>query len=203
MLPKDEYAKVMEERARLAEEDRIKKEEADKKKKEEQEKKKKEAEQKKKEEEEKRIEEEKKVKVPFKTRMIAAWWSVVDLMLKPIEDPMDAVLGPTIDPFTDRRYIAWLSLVTLAFNYNVWFVTARMCFPYHTETAVPFWFGVDILADLVYLMDSIMFQPRKQFVKGGDIIVSLWFLLFCTLVLDLEGVVSKLPFCTHKSWVLI
>lgn len=172
MLPKDEYAKVTEERARQAEENRIKKEEADKKKKEEQEKKKKEAEQKKKEEEEKRKEEEMKIKVPVKTRMIAAWWSVVDLMLKPIEDPMDSVLGPTIDPFTDRRYIAWLSLVTVAFNYNTWFLTARMCFPYHTETSVPFWFGMDILADLVYLMDSVMFQPRKQFVKGGDIIVS-------------------------------
>uniref|UniRef100_A0A3P9K6V6 Cyclic nucleotide-binding domain-containing protein n=1 Tax=Oryzias latipes TaxID=8090 RepID=A0A3P9K6V6_ORYLA len=135
----------------IAEEERIKKEEADKKKKEEQEKKKIENEQKKKEEEEKRKEEEKKIKVPLKTKM-------------------DSVVGHTIDPFTDRRYIAWLSVVTLAFNYNTWFVTARLCFPYHTEAAIPYWFAFDVVADLIYATDAILFQPRKQFVKGGDII---------------------------------
>uniref|UniRef100_A0A8C6PYC9 Cyclic nucleotide gated channel subunit beta 3, tandem duplicate 2 n=1 Tax=Nothobranchius furzeri TaxID=105023 RepID=A0A8C6PYC9_NOTFU len=106
---------------------------------------------------EKRLEEEKKVKVPLKTRII---------------DRMDPILGATIDPFTDRRYIAWLSLVTVAFNYNAWFITARLCFPYHTEASIPYWFVMDVLADLVYAADSILFQPRKQFVKGGDIIVS-------------------------------
>lgn len=163
---------MTEERARKAEEDRIKKEEADKKKKEEQEKKKKEAEQKKKEEEEKRKEEEKKVKVPLKTRLIAAYWASVDLVMGPLADRMDSVLGPTIDPFTDRRYIAWLSLVTVAINYNTWFITARMCFPYHSEIANPIWFTLDGVADVIYLLDAILFQPRKQFVKGGDIIVS-------------------------------
>lgn len=162
----------MEERARQAEEDRIKKEEADKKKKEEQEKKKKEAEQRKKEEEEKRKEEEKKVKVPLKTRLIAAYWASVDFVMNPLANWMDSVLGPTIDPFTDRRYIAWLSLVTVAINYNTWFITARMCFPYHNEIINPIWFTMDILADVIYLLDAILFQPRKQFVKGGDIIVS-------------------------------
>uniref|UniRef100_A0A3Q2CWB7 Cyclic nucleotide-gated cation channel beta-3-like n=1 Tax=Cyprinodon variegatus TaxID=28743 RepID=A0A3Q2CWB7_CYPVA len=137
-----------------------------------QEKKKKEAEQKKKEEEEKRKEEEKKVKVPLKMRLIAAYWSSVDFVLKPLEDRMDSVIGSTIDPFTDRRYIAWLSLVTVAINYNTWFITARMCFPYHTETSIPIWFVMDVVADIIYLLDSVLFQPRKQFVKGGDIIVS-------------------------------
>lgn len=98
-------------------------------------------------------------------------WYCVDVVLKPIEDLMDSVLGKTIDPFTDRRYIAWLSLVTLAFNYNTWFMTARLCFPYHTETAIPYWIAVDLVADLINLTDYILFQPRKQFVKGGDIIV--------------------------------
>ncbi|XP_075309196.1 cyclic nucleotide-gated channel beta-3-like [Odontesthes bonariensis] len=170
LLRKDHYTEVMEERARKAEEDRIKKEEADKKKKEEQEQKKKDAEQKKKEEEEKRKEEEMKIKVPIKIRLIAAYWSSVDFVLKPLEDRMDPVLGNTIDPFTDRRYIAWLSLVTLAFNYNTWFITARLCFPYHNESSNPYWFFMDLLADLIYLIDAILFQPRKQFVKAGDII---------------------------------
>lgn len=170
---KDEYTKVMEERARMAEEARIKKEEADKKKKEDQEKKKKEDEEKKKEAEEKKKEEEKKVKVPLKTRLVGVYWASVDFLLKPLEDQMDSVLGHTIDPFTDRRYIAWLSLVTVAINYNLWFVTARLCFPYHNETTIPYWFVVDLVADIIYATDAILFQPRKQFVKGGDIIVSL------------------------------
>ena len=77
-----------------------------------------------------------------------------------------------LSPCPDRVYIAWLSLVTLAFNYNIWFSTARLCFPYHTAEAIPYWFLLDSLADLVYLVDCLLFQPRKQFVKGGDVIVS-------------------------------
>uniref|UniRef100_A0A3Q3C4E8 Cyclic nucleotide-gated cation channel beta-3-like n=1 Tax=Haplochromis burtoni TaxID=8153 RepID=A0A3Q3C4E8_HAPBU len=93
-----------------------------------------------------------------------------DEQKKPLEDLMDSVFGQTIDPFTDRRYIAWLSLVTVAFNYNTWFITARLCFPYHTEISIPYWFTLDVLADIIYLVDSVISQPRKQFVKGGDII---------------------------------
>uniref|UniRef100_A0A8D3BES1 Cyclic nucleotide-binding domain-containing protein n=1 Tax=Scophthalmus maximus TaxID=52904 RepID=A0A8D3BES1_SCOMX len=173
LLRKDDYAKVIEERKRQAEEDRIKKEEADKKKKEEQEKKKKEAEQKKKEEEEKKKAEgidEKKEQVDMKTKFIQTAWLTVDTVLEPFEQQLDSMLGNTIDPFTDRRYVAWLSVVTLAFNYNTWFITARLCFPYHTESAIPFWFVMDLLADLIYLADSVVFQSRKQFVKAGDII---------------------------------
>lgn len=176
VLLKDTYTKVIEERKRQAEEERIKKEEAEKKKKEEQEKKKQEAEQKKKEEEDKKKAEskdEKKEEKSMKSKLIEAIWFWVDVVLMPIEDLMDSVLGKTIDPFTDRRYIAWLSLVTLAFNYNTWFITARLCFPYHTESAIPYWFALDVVADLIYLTDSILFQSRKQFVKAGDIIVSL------------------------------
>lgn len=175
ILRRDNYTKVIEERKRQAEEEQIKKEEAEKKKKEEQEKKKKETEQKKKEEEEaKKLAEsqEEKKAVPLKTRLTEAAWTMVDFVLKPVEDMADSVMGKTIDPFTDRRYIAWLSLVTLAFNYNTWFITARLCFPYHTEAAIPLWFTLDLLADLIYLTDSVIFQPRKQFVQGGDVIVS-------------------------------
>lgn len=176
LLPKDVYTTVMEERKRQAEEERIQKEEAEKKKKEEQEKKKKEAEQKKKEEEEAKKKAEsqdaQKEKKSLKTKLTEVYWSAVDAMLEPVENAMDSVLGVTIDPFTDRRYIAWLSLVTLAFNYNTWFVTARLCFPYHTQSAIPLWLALDVLADLIYLTDSVVFQPRKQFVKAGDIIVS-------------------------------
>uniref|UniRef100_A0A3Q4GYY2 Cyclic nucleotide-gated cation channel beta-3-like n=1 Tax=Neolamprologus brichardi TaxID=32507 RepID=A0A3Q4GYY2_NEOBR len=169
LLRKDDYNRVIEERKQQAEEARIKKEEADKKKKEEQEKKKKEDAQKKAEQKtaEAKQQEEKK---SIRTRISEAMWSVVDTVLKPFEDLMDSVFGQTIDPFTDRRYIAWLSLVTVAINYNTWFITARLCFPYHTEISIPYWFTLDVLADIIYLVDSVISQPRKQFVKGGDII---------------------------------
>lgn len=75
---------------------------------------------------------------------------------------------------SDRRYIKWLSVVTIAFNYNVWLATARLCFPYHTPVSIPIWIFFDILADLVNVIDITMFQPRLQFVKAGDIIVSLF-----------------------------
>uniref|UniRef100_A0A8C2GPM1 Cyclic nucleotide gated channel subunit beta 3, tandem duplicate 2 n=1 Tax=Cyprinus carpio TaxID=7962 RepID=A0A8C2GPM1_CYPCA len=71
----------------------------------------------------------------------------------------------------DRKYIAWLSLVTIAFNYNLWFIPVRMAFPYHDPEAVPLWFTLDIIADIIYVIDIIVFQPRLQFCKGGDIIV--------------------------------
>lgn len=179
LLPKDKYTRVIEERKQQAEEEQKKKEGADRKKKEAQEKKKQEDEQKKKEEEEKKKLEDKdeRKKVNIKSCLTDGAWSCVDIVLKPVEDRMDSVLGKTIDPFTDRHYIAWLSLVTLAFNYNTWFITARLCFPYHTESAVPYWFTLDVLADLIYLTDSIIFQPRKQFVKGGDIVVRLIYCL--------------------------
>uniref|UniRef100_G3NBS2 Cyclic nucleotide-binding domain-containing protein n=1 Tax=Gasterosteus aculeatus aculeatus TaxID=481459 RepID=G3NBS2_GASAC len=72
----------------------------------------------------------------------------------------------------DRRYIAWLSLVALAYNYNVWFCTARMVFPFHNETTNPFWIAFDVLSDAVNIIDIMVWQPRLQFVKAGDVIKS-------------------------------
>lgn len=37
-----------------------------------------------------------------KAKLIAAAWSSVDVLLKPIEDMMDSVVGKTIDPFTGK-----------------------------------------------------------------------------------------------------
>uniref|UniRef100_A0A3P8XAP4 Cyclic nucleotide-binding domain-containing protein n=1 Tax=Esox lucius TaxID=8010 RepID=A0A3P8XAP4_ESOLU len=99
-------------------------------------------------------------------------FSFIDTILSPIEDAMDSVLGNTIDPFTDRRYIAWLTVVSVAFNYNIWFTPVRLVFPIHTPVTIPFWIIVDIIVDIVNVIDVVLWQPRLQFVKGGDIIVS-------------------------------
>uniref|UniRef100_A0A8D3BES9 Cyclic nucleotide-binding domain-containing protein n=1 Tax=Scophthalmus maximus TaxID=52904 RepID=A0A8D3BES9_SCOMX len=156
-------------------EERIAKEEADKKKAEEAAKK---AEEKKKKDEEKRLEAEKKAeeeRLAEEARKKAKILpdiscSCFDVLFHPIEKMMDSVVGTTIDPFTDRRYIAWLAVVAVAYNYNIWFCSARLAFPYHNETANRFWIFFDFLSDLVNVIDIIIWQPRLQFVKAGDII---------------------------------
>lgn len=62
--------------------------------------------------------------------------------------------------------------MAVAYNYNAWFCTARLAFPYHSPAANVYWVICDVLSDLVYLVDIVIWQPRLQFVKGGDIIVS-------------------------------
>lgn len=96
---------------------------------------------------------------------------------------------------SDRRYIKWLSVVTIAFNYNVWLATARLCFPYHTPAAIPFWIFFDILADLVNIIDITMFQPRLQFVKGGDIIVSVFIGAYTYEIVTLRFQLKNLQIC--------
>ena len=62
--------------------------------------------------------------------------------------------------------------MAVAYNYNAWFCTARLAFPYHNATANVYWVMCDVLSDVVNVIDIIIWQPRLQFVKAGDIIVS-------------------------------
>ncbi|XP_074676376.1 cyclic nucleotide-gated channel beta-3 [Strix aluco] len=79
-------------------------------------------------------------------------------------------LPDSIDSYTDRRYLAWLMLVTVAYNWNCWFLPLRFVFPYQTPSNTIYWLTVDIICDICYLCDLLIFQPRVQFLKGGDII---------------------------------
>ncbi|XP_077410421.1 cyclic nucleotide-gated channel beta-3-like [Vanacampus margaritifer] len=168
ILKKEDYR-------RLKEEERRAKEEAEKKKAEEAAKK---AEEKKKKDEEKRLEAEKKAEeeriaqeAQKKQKLLPDInFTCFDILFRPIEEKLDTVLGSTIDPFTDRRYIAWLAVLAMAFNYNVWFCSVRLAFPFHNETANRYWIFFDILSDVVNVLDIMIWQPRLQFVKAGDII---------------------------------
>uniref|UniRef100_A0AAQ6IUX2 Cyclic nucleotide-binding domain-containing protein n=1 Tax=Anabas testudineus TaxID=64144 RepID=A0AAQ6IUX2_ANATE len=105
-------------------------------------------------------------------------------MIKRLRERTEMLKEKTIDPYATspeisppvskyskyRRYIAWLTVVAVAFNYNVWFCSARLAFPYHSETANPYWIFFDILSDAVNIIDIMVWQPRLQFVKAGDII---------------------------------
>ncbi|KAM6101014.1 cyclic nucleotide-gated channel beta-3 [Theristicus caerulescens] len=79
-------------------------------------------------------------------------------------------LPDSIDSYTDRRYVAWLMLVTVAYNWNCWFIPLRFVFPYQTPSNTIYWLTIDIICDICYLCDLLIFQPRVQFLKGGDII---------------------------------
>ncbi|KAM4686363.1 cyclic nucleotide-gated channel beta-3 [Amazona ochrocephala] len=79
-------------------------------------------------------------------------------------------LPDSIDSYTDHRYVAWLMLVTVAYNWNCWFIPLRFVFPYQTPSNTIYWFTIDILCDICYLCDLLIFQPRVQFIRGGDII---------------------------------
>ncbi|NWW07178.1 CNGB3 protein, partial [Oreocharis arfaki] len=89
----------------------------------------------------------------------------------PVKKYMEYIKLPdTIDSYTDRRYVAWLMLVTIAYNWNCWFIPLRYVFPYQTPSNTIYWFVIDVMCDICYLCDLIIFQPRVRFIRGGDII---------------------------------
>uniref|UniRef100_A0A3P8RL38 Cyclic nucleotide gated channel subunit beta 1a n=1 Tax=Amphiprion percula TaxID=161767 RepID=A0A3P8RL38_AMPPE len=76
----------------------------------------------------------------------------------------------SIDPFTDLIYVLWLFLVVAAWNWNVWLIPVRWAFPYQTPENIHLWLLADYTCDLIYVLDILVFQPRLQFVRGGDIV---------------------------------
>ncbi|XP_062277552.1 LOW QUALITY PROTEIN: cyclic nucleotide-gated cation channel beta-1-like [Scomber scombrus] len=76
----------------------------------------------------------------------------------------------SIDPFTNLMYVLWMFLVSLAWNWNVWFIPVRWAFPYQTPDNIYYWLLTDYLCDLIYILDLTVFQPRLQFVRGGDVV---------------------------------
>uniref|UniRef100_A0A8C7ME28 Cyclic nucleotide gated channel subunit beta 1b n=1 Tax=Oncorhynchus kisutch TaxID=8019 RepID=A0A8C7ME28_ONCKI len=79
----------------------------------------------------------------------------------------------SIDPFTNLVYVLWLFFVTLAWNWNMWLIPVRWAFPYQTPSNIYLWLVTDYLCDLIYILDILVFQPRLQFVRSGDIVVRL------------------------------
>uniref|UniRef100_A0A8D2AG81 Cyclic nucleotide gated channel subunit beta 3 n=1 Tax=Sciurus vulgaris TaxID=55149 RepID=A0A8D2AG81_SCIVU len=90
----------------------------------------------------------------------------------PLSESLKRIRRPgSIDSHTDRLYLLWLLLITIAFNWNCWFIPLRLVFPYQTPDNTLYWLIMDIMCDIIYLSDMLFFQPRLQFVKGGEIIV--------------------------------
>ncbi|KAG8570495.1 hypothetical protein GDO81_011291 [Engystomops pustulosus] len=76
----------------------------------------------------------------------------------------------SIDGYTDPLYLFWLLIVALTFNWNCWFIPLRIVFPFQNADNLLYWMIVDYTCDTCYLMDIFVFQPRLQFIKGGDIV---------------------------------
>ncbi|MED6236607.1 cyclic nucleotide gated channel beta 1 [Ataeniobius toweri] len=94
--------------------------------------------------------------------------------LPPMPDWLRAILEyrfpSSIDPFTDLIYIIWLFFVVAAWNWNVWLIPVRWAFPYQTPENIHLWLLADYTCDFIYIADILIFQPRLQFVRGGDIV---------------------------------
>uniref|UniRef100_A0A8C5JXH3 Cyclic nucleotide gated channel beta 3 n=1 Tax=Jaculus jaculus TaxID=51337 RepID=A0A8C5JXH3_JACJA len=80
-------------------------------------------------------------------------------------------LPRSIDSHTDQLYLLWLSLVTIAYNWNCWLIPLRLVFPYQSPNNIYLWLIMDIICDIIYLSDTLLIQPRLQFIRGGEIIV--------------------------------
>ncbi|XP_031425349.1 cyclic nucleotide-gated cation channel beta-3 isoform X3 [Clupea harengus] len=76
----------------------------------------------------------------------------------------------SIDPVTNLVYVLWLFFVTCAWNWNVWLIPVRWAFPYQTSDNLHWWLLIDYSCDLIYILDILIFQPRLQFVRAGDIV---------------------------------
>ncbi|XP_012372788.1 cyclic nucleotide-gated cation channel beta-3 [Octodon degus] len=80
-------------------------------------------------------------------------------------------LPRSIDSQSDQLYLLWLLLVTIAYNWNCWMIPLRVVFPYQTPDNTHYWLLTDIVCDIIYLCDLLLFQPRLRFLRRGEIIV--------------------------------
>ncbi|KAJ8272088.1 hypothetical protein COCON_G00109470 [Conger conger] len=88
----------------------------------------------------------------------------------PIPSPHLSPFPSSIDPYTNLMYVLWLFFVTMAWNWNLWLIPVRWAFPYQTPSNIYLWLLADYLCDTIYILDILVFQPRLEFVRGGDIV---------------------------------
>ncbi|XP_024911586.1 cyclic nucleotide-gated cation channel beta-1 isoform X1 [Cynoglossus semilaevis] len=103
------------------------------------------------------------------------WGFQVELPKRPVmPNWLHAILDyrfpSSIDPFTNLIYVIWLFFVVTAWNWNMWLIPVRWAFPYQTPENIHLWLLIDLTCDLIYVTDILVFQPRLQFVRGGDIV---------------------------------
>lgn len=71
-----------------------------------------------------------------------------------------------IDP-NGKTYVVWMSVAALAVLFNAWVIPLRSTFPYQTASNRAVWMTFDYLADLIYLIDVFVVQPRIMYLHEG------------------------------------
>ncbi|CAH1118067.1 unnamed protein product [Phaedon cochleariae] len=71
-----------------------------------------------------------------------------------------------VDP-NSKLYLIWMCITAMSVLYNAWVIPLRNSFPYQTKENRPIWMTFDYLADLIYLIDTILIQPRVKYLNEG------------------------------------
>lgn len=71
-----------------------------------------------------------------------------------------------IDP-QGNVYVLWMSIAASFVLYNTWVIPLRSSFPYQTLENRATWMFFDYLADLIYIIDITLIQPRIMFLEEG------------------------------------
>ena len=79
-------------------------------------------------------------------------------------------LPSTFNPENDNLYFFWQFLSTLSLMYNAIFVPLRSTFSYQTKENLIAWLVFDYAADIIYLVDILLFQRHRQFLEGGCVV---------------------------------
>ncbi|XP_059529025.1 cyclic nucleotide-gated cation channel beta-3 [Myotis daubentonii] len=69
------------------------------------------------------------------------------------------------------RSLLWLLLVAAACGWNCGLLPARLAFPWQSPRSARYWLAADGVCDLIYLCDALLVQPRRQGLRGGDVIM--------------------------------
>ena len=71
--------------------------------------------------------------------------------------------------FTGKIYMCWLFLCSLAFMYNAYSIPLRAAFSsrYMNENTKLYWLICDYVADVIYLLDILVFKPRLTYLVSG------------------------------------
>ncbi|CAO1416932.1 unnamed protein product [Diamesa tonsa] len=74
--------------------------------------------------------------------------------------------GLVLDP-QGHFYICWLFVVTVSFLYNAWVIPLRTAFLIQTDVNRYIWIGLDIAADIIYMIDLIFIRHRVIYLHDG------------------------------------
>uniref|UniRef100_A0A8C7CV38 Cyclic nucleotide-binding domain-containing protein n=1 Tax=Oncorhynchus kisutch TaxID=8019 RepID=A0A8C7CV38_ONCKI len=120
---------------------------------------------------------------PVEEEEVEEYWDLYGYRIKILKLPkmlplpswlqtiVDYRFPSSIDLYTDLVYVVWLFFVMMAWNWNVWLIPVRRAFPYQTADNIYWWLLMDYTCDLIYINDILVFQPRLEFVRRGDIVL--------------------------------